>query len=335
MQVFQGHPGGRNAIRNWVTPVCKHDDADLVSCLRLPDGAVALVDEAYEHGMLPKRGPGMKVPHHVEQLAKHRHRGLDFIFVSQSPARQVDDFVHDLIEEHVHVRRRFGTQFVHLRCFDKFERNPDKAHPIWLKRVTLPKRPRGLYESTKLDTTQKRIPWYYWAAAALAIAIPLGVFLVGSDVKRKLEGEGKPGVAVSDGAGATALTAKPGAVVAEITAQDVLQQVTPRIAGMPWSAPAWDERRVRSDPEIFCASSSPGFDANGDPQPDTCSCITEQGTDYELQLAVCRTIARHGPAYNPYKSARHSNGAGRGAGESPLRVWPHKRPLARRRRFKV
>jgi hypothetical protein len=43
----------------------------------LPDGAVALVDEAYEHDMLPKRPPGSKVPEHVKLLAKHRHRGLD------------------------------------------------------------------------------------------------------------------------------------------------------------------------------------------------------------------------------------------------------------------
>ncbi|MBD4124044.1 zonular occludens toxin family protein, partial [Xanthomonas citri pv. citri] len=83
----------------------------------LPDGAVCVVDEAYEHGMLPKRRPGSTVPHHVEQLAKHRHRGLDFIFVSQSPDRQCDDFVQDLIERHVHVRRRFGLPFAHLHTY--------------------------------------------------------------------------------------------------------------------------------------------------------------------------------------------------------------------------
>ncbi|UUE98319.1 zonular occludens toxin domain-containing protein [Xanthomonas hortorum pv. pelargonii] len=92
----------------------------------LPDGAVALVDEAYEHGMLPKRPNSSKVPHHVEQLAKHRHRGLDFIFVSQSPDKQCDQFVHDLIERHVHVRRRFGTKFVHLREFDRFEAQAER-----------------------------------------------------------------------------------------------------------------------------------------------------------------------------------------------------------------
>jgi zona occludens toxin (predicted ATPase) len=96
----------------------------------LPDGAVALVDECYEHDMLPKLGPGVKVPHHVEQLAKHRHRGIDFIFVCQSPSKQMHTFVHDLIEQHTHVRRRFGMNFVHLRIFDRYESRPEKAHPL-------------------------------------------------------------------------------------------------------------------------------------------------------------------------------------------------------------
>ena len=90
----------------------------------LPDGAVAVVDEAYEHEMLPKRPPGSKVPAHVQQLAKHRHRGLDFIFVSQSPKKQCDDFVHDLIERHIHVRRRFGLPYVHCRTFDRHSSSP-------------------------------------------------------------------------------------------------------------------------------------------------------------------------------------------------------------------
>lgn len=137
----------------------------------LPDGACAIVDEAYEHNMLPKRPPGSKVPEYVQQLAKHRHRGIDFIFICQSPAKQCDDFTHDLIERHVHVRRRFGLPFAHLRIFDRYERNPEKAHPLILKRVKLPKRPMGLYKSTEVDTTEKKIPWYYPAAVVLAVLI--------------------------------------------------------------------------------------------------------------------------------------------------------------------
>jgi hypothetical protein len=43
--------------------------------------------------------------------------------VSQSLAKQVDEFVHDLIERHIHVCRRFGLPFAHLRIVDYFERN--------------------------------------------------------------------------------------------------------------------------------------------------------------------------------------------------------------------
>lgn len=32
--------------------------------------------------------------------------------------------------------------------------------------------------------------------------------------------------------------------------------------------------------------------------------MTEQGTRYDLSQPECRTLARHGPAYNPYKQQR-------------------------------
>ncbi|WP_418115894.1 zonular occludens toxin domain-containing protein [Xanthomonas oryzae pv. oryzae] len=155
----------------------------------LPDGAVALVDEAYEHSMLPKRPPGSRVPHHVEQLAKHRHRGLDFIFVSQSPDKQCDQFVHDLIERHVHVRRRFGTQFVHLREFDRFESRPEKANPLIVRRKKLPTRPMGTYKSTELDTTERKIPWYYIALPIFLVAAIVMMYVAFGRMGNRLGGE--------------------------------------------------------------------------------------------------------------------------------------------------
>lgn len=163
----------------------------------LPDGAVCFIDEAYENEMLPKRPPGSKVPEHVRELAKHRHRGLDFIFVLQSPAKQVDECVHDLIERHIHVRRRFGLRFAHLRIFDRFERNPEKASPLILKRVKLPKRPMGLYESTVTDTVEKKIPYYY---IALAVGLPMtayGAWHQFSAVEDSLGGKSSPAANVA------------------------------------------------------------------------------------------------------------------------------------------
>jgi len=276
----------------------------------LPDGAVALVDEAYEHGMLPKRPPGSKVPHHVEQLAKHRHRGLDFIFVSQSPDKQCDQFVHDLIERHIHVRRRFGTQFVHLREFDRFEAQAEKATPLVVKRKKLPKRPMGTYKSTELDTTERKIPWYY---IALPIAAALGLFLMyytfGSMGKR-LGGEDanasvKAANVASSRDGAPA-TASGGASVGKpVTAAEYARRFLPRVPSEPWSAPAYDDSLTlpTEAPRLFCMASLGGNDAQGKYVQPTCTCLTEQGTSYYVDEQLCRHVARRGQ-YEPYRDER-------------------------------
>ncbi|MEE7546143.1 zonular occludens toxin family protein [Xanthomonas sp. Kuri4-1] len=273
----------------------------------LPDGSVVLVDEAYEHGMLPKRRPGSMVPNHVEQLAKHRHRGLDFIFVSQSPDRQCDDFAQDLIERHIHVRRRFGLPFAHLRTFDRYEKNPEKGHPLILKRVKLPKRPMGLYESTVMDTSERNIPWYYPTAVALLIAIIWGAWHMVNRVHDQLSGKqevvgiapGRPGA--ENGAAAKVVAEGPTVAPATTRNGDYVAWMTPRIPGQPWTAPAYDGLNVPSNvpPRLFCMEGGSGQDAQGRAREASCSCITDQGTAYELEAARCRIVARRGQ-YEPF-----------------------------------
>lgn len=277
----------------------------------LPDGAVALVDEAYEHGMLPKRPPGSRVPNHVEQLAKHRHRGLDFIFVSQSPDKQCDQFVHDLIERHVHVRRRFGTKFVHLREFDRFESRPEKATPLVTRRKKLPSRPMGMYQSTELDTTERKIPWYY---IALPVAAALGLFLMyytfgnmgkrlgGEDVNASVQAAN--GASPRDGAQATASGVAERSI--PVSPAEYARKFIPRLPSEPWSAPAYDNalNLPTEAPRLFCMSSLDGMNAQGEYVEPTCSCLTEQGTNYELDQSTCRFVARRGQ-YEPYRDERN------------------------------
>lgn len=272
----------------------------------LPDGAVALVDEAYEHGMLPKRPPGSKVPPHVEQLAKHRHRGLDFIFVSQSPAKQIDEFIHDLIERQVHCRRFYGLPLVKLKKFDYLERNPVKAHANATQWVRLPKRPRGLYTSTVMDTSASRLPAHY---VVFAIALPvLGYFgynnFMSLDAKttdaKPITGAKAGGTehgALATGEGPT-VVAKPATPTRE---QDYWGWLQPRIVGQPWTAPAYDRLNVpQQAPRIFCAATGAGEDAQGEHQSGSCTCVTEQGTRYALEEKHCRMLAREGQ-YEPFR----------------------------------
>lgn len=281
----------------------------------LPDGAVALVDEAYEHGMLPKRPPGSQVPHHVEQLAKHRHRGLDFIFVSQSPDKQCDQFVQDLIEEHVHVRRMFGSNTVQLRIFDKYQSQAEKAPPIRTKLIPLlrGKKAVGTYESTEMDTMQRRVPWYYWAMI-LGIPLALGLFYyVFGGIRERLGGGDKaPASAQTTGAasassgegnGASATVAE---AAATMTTEQYVASFQPRIPSQPWSAPVYDGKLNLSSepPRIFCMASAPGYVNDGAYRENsTCTCLTEQGTRYQLEQAVCVQVARVGQ-YEPYYAER-------------------------------
>ncbi|WP_411831972.1 zonular occludens toxin domain-containing protein [Pseudoxanthomonas mexicana] len=269
----------------------------------LPDGAVALVDEAYEHGMLPKRASGSKVPAHVEQLAKHRHRGLDFIFVCQSPSTQVDSFVHDLIEEHYHVRRRFGLPLAHIRRFDRYERNPDKAAPLTTTRRKYPKKRFALYKSTSIDTSEKRVPWFYWATAALVLFLLGWTWYTVSRVQERLtpqeQQDAAQRIGTSDGASATARGPMQGKDLG--TALEYAKLHLPRFETMPWTARAYDDRGITADPHLYCMSSQAGPTAADAWVDFTCTCLTEQGTRYEIDLHSCRKLARSGPEYNPYR----------------------------------
>jgi len=270
----------------------------------LPDGAVCLVDECYEQGMLTKAPPGSRVPDHIEKLATHRHRGLDFIFVCQSPDKQCHTFIHDLIERHIHVRRRFGTSFLHLRTFDRFERNPERGNPLTVTRKKLPKRVFGLYNSTELDTTERRIPWYFIAAPVLLALLVISVTFLWSSIKEKMTTANNVAVpAVSERSagdvGATATAAPAERKSAPETAEEYALKFVPRIDGQPWTAPAYDHLRVpEQPPRIFCMSS--GVDGS-----QGCTCITDQGTRYIVKLQRCRAIARHGQ-YEPFIDSRLS-----------------------------
>lgn len=281
------------------------------------ENAIILVDECYEHGMFPKRAPGSKVPEHVQRVAKHRHWGIDFVMVCQSPKKQMDDFLHDLMEEHYHIRRRYGLPFVHVKRWDRFEPYPDKALPLTAARRSFPKHIFKLYTSTKYDTSERRVPWFYPAAAALLVALLIGTwYTVGSirekftpqplDGKAKAEGTHTPSHA-SAGVGVGGQKGQAEEKWRSVT--DYAKDHLPRFPTLPWTAPVFDSRSVTADPQLYCMSSGQGVDGLGNMQDFSCTCLTEQGTTYTLSQAECRKLARSGPEYNPYKQSAQQQDA--------------------------
>lgn len=272
----------------------------------LPDNSVIFIDECYT--VFPNRAANSSPPPHVEALARHRHRGFDFVLVCQL-GNQIDPFLRGLVDQHTHVRRKFGFKAAVLKTWDHYEANPlkqDGSNRTWRhpKKVM----ERQLYTSTTQDTTKKRLPWYF-------IALPLLLAYVGY-VFWKISSGGlfsddsapvsSAQAATLDGATAAPAAGAPGMAAAPskaISREEYLTNLTPRVETLPYSAPAFDGRRVMSDPLVACMSTGAGEDVDGNHREASCECMTEQGTRYKLDEHYCRQIARYGPPYNPYLRA--------------------------------
>jgi len=210
------------------------------------------------------------------------------------------------------VRRRFGTKFVQLREFDRFEAQSEKATPLVNRRRTLPTRPMGLYKSTELDTTERRIPWYIIALPILLVgSVGLAYYTFGGMGKR-LTGGDSSALSVASGATAPrdgALATAGGAVArhSPTPIKDYVDQFIPRVPSQPWSAPVYaDALTVPNEPpRLFCMSSLGGLNGLSEVDEPSCTCVTEQGTSYDLEESTCRYVARRGQ-YEPYLPRREN-----------------------------
>jgi hypothetical protein len=276
---------------------------------QLPHGSVIILDECYDY--IPQRGPGRPVPPHVDALARHRHTGHDIILVTQKHD-QIDSFVKGLIGQHTHVRRKFGWNAAALRKWDRFSQNVMANDTVAIERWAYPKKNYALYTSATQHSVKKTVPWFVIVLPIMLLAVPALGWYAWHGFKENA------GVAPTEsGALATgAVGASPRADVVKadenLRARDYATWVHPRIAGQPWTAPAYDQLQVQAMPEVYCIAA----------EDLDCKCITEQGTTYAMEATLCRTIARNG-TYNPFRSRSvrgGDQGQAKGAAPEPRSV---------------
>lgn len=246
----------------------------------LPDGSVILVDECYRH--FPNRAAQSRTPDYIEAMARHRHRGFDFILICQDPSKQLDPFLRGLVDTHTHVRRKFGTHTVVLKTWDHFQGAPlanDGRNVLW----RYPKEVFTWYTSATQHTVKRSIPLWIFFVIPLVVFVfyvswhlSSGEFLNNDGIVTSQAAAGGPAPAGQTAAGMR-------------NTDEYLSMNIPRVKGQPWTAPVFDEREVVTNPDIYCMSSEI-----------KCTCLTEQGTTYFLEAKICRSIARHGN-YNPFR----------------------------------
>jgi len=284
------------------------NDKDAEGNYIVPDGSLIFVDEAWKWFGHLHDATRQQTPRHVLALAEHRHRGLDFVWTTQQP-NQLYPFVRGLIGAHSHVVRRFGTKMLDVyRWGELNEEIKSLAKRDMAQRTTrlLPSQVFGQYKSAEVHTIKARIPLKVLALPLMAL-VGIGLAYWAYTMLRPSVVAGEEGAKGTQSASADAAPALLGGGSRREgaprwpTAAAYAKDHLPRIGTMPWTAPVFDERQARSDPQLVCMSSLEGLDAQGVRQEAGCRCLTEQGTAYELSQPECRTLARNGPVYNPYR----------------------------------
>jgi zona occludens toxin len=127
-------------VRDWMNR-CQHND-------------FIVIDEVQR--IWPPQSVSVKVGPDIEALHVHRHKGVDFLIITQHPQR-LHKTIRDLVGRHVHVRRMFGMRWAMLYEWDHCH-NPNAGFRDAVKtRWSYPKSVFKLYTSAELHTKPKGV----------------------------------------------------------------------------------------------------------------------------------------------------------------------------------
>lgn len=265
-----------------------------------PDGSLIVVDEVQR--IWRPEASTKALPISISALETHRHRGLDFIIITQHP-NLMHVNVRKLVGRYIHLRRTAVGVYAYewSECV-----NPDSAWKSALSknRWGHPKSSFGLYKSASVHQKVKfRIP-------RPVMVIGFGVLvlgILGYRLYNSATGRNHP-VVTAELPATTQQVAPVGSVpqkaqsaadkrddieseTRQLIIKDPVKAFTPRFVAMPESAPAYDAIRVvKSMPRLAgCIASE-----------DDCRCYTEQGTDVAIPPNECRQTLKK-MAYNAYR----------------------------------
>jgi hypothetical protein len=141
----------------------------------VPEGALVIIDEC-QH-WFPPRPSGSKVPDYISAFETHRHRGLDFVLISQHP-KLIDQNLRRLIERHRHVTRVFGSSFQNVYEWNTCNESPEPPQNLKsanCKRQRFDKSLFLLYKSATQHTHRARLPWRRIGVGIVAIVVCIGL----------------------------------------------------------------------------------------------------------------------------------------------------------------
>lgn len=145
------------------------------------DGAIFIFDEAQRD--YRARNASSNVPAHVAPLETHRHRGFDFVFITQHPT-MLDSHVQNLCTRHVDLYRPFNFSRTTVAEWQIINKNP---RPVQTRAdskknaFVFPKKLFAAYQSATVHTMQRAIPWKLVGVfGVVAVGAVVGMINLGS-----------------------------------------------------------------------------------------------------------------------------------------------------------
>jgi zona occludens toxin len=278
-------------------------EIDATKWMDCPSGSLIFIDEAQK--VFRSRSLGAIPPLHVTELEEHRHRGIDFVMLTQHPSL-VDPAVRKLTQTHKHMVRIWGMEASTVHRWDAVRDNCDK--PSARKdsekvRWVFDKSLYGLYHSADQHTMKRQLPM----RLKLLMLVPLILAASGWVVYQKLGHKPEPALvgaaspapagkarASLPAVGSASAAALPLAVTDPLAdAKAYVAMRTPRVEGLPQTAPRYDQLTVpvRVPVPAMCVQIGDVRKRGGDVK---CKCYSQQGTPMDVQFNMCIEFARNG-----------------------------------------
>jgi len=265
----------------------------------LPAGSVLIVDEAQRY--FPARRAGV-VPAYVRAMETIRHKGVRLLLTTQKP-EFLDAHMRGLVGMHEHMLCADG------KGKSMVYRAPEIMSNVGSKRERVshdyeswahPVECFSYYKSAEIHTV---VPKMRSLTKRAALILGIGAIIIAGVfytimVRPYLESKSEANRTDR----ATEERAQGGSLHSPASLAYV-DQLQPELPHHPWSAPVFQKREAKAEPELYCIASA-----------DRCICHTEQGTRYNLQELACRGIVNNG-LYNPFREPDKRRGIERRSDE--------------------
>jgi len=251
----------------------------------LPSNAVIIFDEAYT--IFPTSHASKQPPHHVMELATHRHKGFDIFLLCQKVVGQLHSFVRGLVGTHLHYARIFNSNTVNRFEWTSCQENPNSASVrknANTKTQGFDKKYFGVYHSADAHTHKMSLPWSKIVTILVCATLAIGLcYLLFSRISGRMSGDA-PATKTSMGTN-TLLPASSSSLTER--SLSFADKFSPEITGIPWSAPIYSELlEPKSWPRpAACIRKL---------SDKSCSCYTQQATPLDVSDEFCNTVVDKG-----------------------------------------